>query len=167
MHDVHILDDLIPEPGSYTILDRGYLDFARLYRLTRCCAFFVTRAKSNLQFRRLYSHPVDKSSGLQCDQTIVLSGFYAAKDYPDKLRRTRYYDAETKKELTFLSNNFIVYVLVAIVKKRLQLEASLYTILQILSVTAFEQVPIMQVLTNFDYKSLGIDSDKQLLLMEL
>jgi hypothetical protein len=216
VHDVNILDDLIPEPGSYYIMDRGYIDFARLYRLTQCCAFFVTRAKTNLQFRRLYSHPVDKSVGLQCDQTIVLRGFYAAKHYPDKLRRIRYYDAETEKVLTFLSNNFLipaltvaqlyrcrwqvelffrwikqhlrikafygtssnavktqiwiaiaVYVLVAIIKKQLQLEASLYTILQILSVMAFEQVPIMQVLTDFDYKSIEIDSDKQLLLLDL
>jgi hypothetical protein len=89
-------------------MDRAYIDFARLYRLTQCCAFFVTRAKINLQFRRLYSHPVDKSAGLQCDQTIQLSGFYAAKDYPDKLRRTRYYDTETDKALTFLSNNFLL-----------------------------------------------------------
>jgi hypothetical protein len=159
---------------------------------------------------------VDKSVGLQCVQSIVLRGFYAAKHYPDKLRRIRYYDAETEKVLTFLSNNFLipaltvaqlyrcrwqvelffrwikqhlrikafygtssnavktqiwiaiaVYVLVAIIKKQLQLEASLYTILQILSVMAFEQVPIMQVLTDFDYKSMEIDSDKQLLLLDL
>jgi len=216
VHDVNILDDLIPEPGSYYIMDRGYIDFARLYRLTQCCAFFVTRAKTNLQFHRLYSHPVDKLVGLQCDQTIVLRGFYAAKHYPDKLRRTRYYDAETENVLTFLSNNFLipaltvaqlykcrwqvelffrwikqhlrikafygtspnavrtqiwiaiaVYVLVAIIKKRLQLEVSLYTILQILSVTTFEQVPISQVLTNFDYGSTESDSCKQLLLLDL
>ncbi len=216
VHDVNILDQLVPEPGSFYILDRGYIDFARLYRLTQFCAFFVTRAKTNLQFHRLYSHPVDQSVGLRCDQTIRLSGFYAAKDYPDKLRRIRYYDSETNNELTFLSNNFLitaltvaqlykcrwqvelffrwikqhlrikafygtsanavktqiwiaiaVYVLVAILKKRLQLEGSLYTILQILSVTAFEQVPITQVLTNFDYKSPGVDSDKQLLLKDL
>ena len=216
VHDVNILDDLIPEPGSYYIMDRGYIDFARLYRLTQCCAFFVTRAKTNLQFHRLYSHPVDKLVGLQCDQTIVLRGFYAAKHYPDKLRRTRYYDAETENVLTFLSNNFLipaltvaqlykcrwqvelffrwikqhlrikafygtlpnavrtqiwiaiaVYVLVAIIKKWLQLEVSLYTILQILSVTTFEQVPISQVLTNFDYGSTESDSCKQLLLLDL
>jgi IS4 transposase len=213
---VNILDDLIPEPGSYYIMDRGYVDFARIYTLTQFCAFFVTRAKTNLRFRRVYSRPVDKSLGLRCDQTIVLTGFYSAKDYPDKLRRTRYYDTETDKLLTFLSNSFIipaltiarlykcrwqielffrwikqhlrikefygtsknavktqiwiaisVYVLVAIIKKRLDLDLSLYTILQILSVTAFEQVPILQVLTNFGYKADADDSDKQLLLIDL
>jgi len=216
VHDVNILDDLIPEPGSFYIMDRGYIDFTRLYKLTQFCAFFVTRAKTNLQCRRVYSHPIDKSLGLRCDQTIVLTGFYSSKDYPDQLRRTRYYDSETDKLLTFLSNSFIipaltiaqlykcrwqvelffrwikqhlrikafygtsknavktqiwtaisVYVLVAIIKKRLDLDISLYTILQILSVTAFEQVPIIQVLTNFDYKSLRGDFDKQLLLIDL
>ena len=216
VHDVNILDELIPEPGSYYIMDRGYVDFARLYTLTQFCAFFVTRAKTNLQFRRLYSHPIDKSLGLRCDQTILLTGFYSAKEYPDKLRRTRYYDAETDKLLTFLSNSFIipaltianlykcrwhvelffrwikqhlrikafygtsknavktqiwiaisVYVLVAIIKKRLGLDLSLYTILQILSVTAFEQIPIIEVLTNYDYRSSSSDSAKQLLLFEL
>ena len=216
VHDVNILDDLIPEPGSYYIMDRGYVDFARLYTLTQFCAFFVTRAKTNLQFRRLYSHPIDKSLGLRCDQTIVLTGFYSSKDYPDQLRRTRYYDSETDKLLTFLSNSFIipaltiaqlykcrwqvelffrwikqhlriksfygtsknavktqiwiaisVYVLVAIIKKRLDLDISLYTILQILSVTAFEQVSIMQVLTNFGYRKFEGDSANQLLLIDL
>jgi len=216
VHDVNILDDLIPEPGSWYIMDRGYLDFARLYRLTEWSAFFVTRAKVNLQFRRRYSHPVDKSEGLLSDQTIVLTGVKTAADYPDKLRRTRYRDLETDKVFTFLSNNFTVsaqtiarlyksrwqvelffrwikqhlriksfygtsmnavktqiwiaisvYVLVAIIKKQLKLDASLYTILQILSVTAFEQVPIEQVLTNSDYSSEDPGSDKQLLLIEL
>ena len=216
VHDVNILDDLIPEPGSFYSMDRGYIDFARLYTLTQFCAFFVTRAKTNIQFRRLYSHPVDRSIGLRCDQTILLTGYYSSKGYPDKLRRTSYYDAETEKLLTFLSNNFIipaltiaqlykcrwqvelffrwikqhlrikafygtsknavktqiwiaiaVYVLVAIIKKRLDLDITLYTILQILSVTAFEQVPIIQVLTNFDYKLLDSDLDNQLLLFDL
>jgi IS4 transposase len=216
VHDVNILDDLIPEPGSFYIMDRGYIDFARLYTLTQFCAFFVTRAKTNLQFRRLYSHPVDRSIGLRSDQTILLTDYYSSKGYPDKLRRTRYYDAETEKLLTFLSNNFIipaftiaqlykcrwqvelffrwikqhlrikafygtsknavktqlwiaiaVYVLVAIIKKRLDLDISLYTILQILSVTAFEQVPIIQVLSNFDHKLSDSDLDNQLLLFEL
>ena len=216
VHDMNILDDLIPEPGSFYIMDRGYIDFARLYTLTQFCAFFVTRAKTNIQFRRLYSHPVDRSIGLRCDQTILLTGYYSSKGYPDKLRRTSYYDAETEKLLTFLSNNFIipaltiaqlykcrwqvelffrwikqhlrikafygtsknavktqiwiaiaVYVLVAIIKKRLDLDITLYTILQILSVTAFEQVPIIQVLTNFDYKLLDSDLDNQLLLFDL
>ena len=216
VHDVNILDDLIPEPGSYYIMDRGYLDFARLFTLTQLFAFFVIRSKTNLQFRRLYSHPIDKSTGLKSDQTIVLTGVKSAKDYPDKLRRTRYLDIETNLDLTFLSNNFFVpaltivqlykcrwqvelffkwikqhlrikaffgtsknavktqiwiaisvYVIVAIIKKRLALDLSLYTILQILSVTAFEQIPIIQVLTNFDYNSLEDDSYKQLLLIEL
>lgn len=108
VHDVNILDDLIPEPGSWYIMDRGYLDFARLYRLTEWSAFFVTRAKVNLQFRRRYSHPVDKSDGLLSDQTIVLTGVKSAADYLDKLRRTRYRDPETGKVITFLSNNFTV-----------------------------------------------------------
>ena len=216
VHDVNILDDLIPEPGSYYIMDRGYLDFARLFTLTQLFAFFVIRSKTNLQFRRLYSHPIDKSTGLKSDQTIVLTGIKSAKDYPDKLRRTHYLDIETKLDLTFLSNNFFVpaltiaqlykcrwqvelffkwikqhlrikaffgtsknavktqiwiaisvYVLVAIIKKRLALDLSLYTILQILSVTAFEQIPIIQVLTNFDYSSSEDDPYKQLLLIEL
>jgi hypothetical protein len=216
VHDVNILDDLIPEPGSFYIMDRGYVDFARLYRLTQFCAFFVTRAKTSLKCRRLYSHPVDRSVGLRCDQTIVLTGYISSKGYPDKLRRTRYFDGEKEKLLTFLSNNFFipaltvaqlykcrwqvelffrwikqhlrikafygtsknavktqiwiaisVYVLVAIIKKRLELDLSLYTILQILSVTAFEQVPIIQVLTNFDYRATEYDSAKQLLLTDL
>tara|TARA_B100000315_G_C14484991_1_gene544750 strand:- start:40 stop:1077 length:1038 start_codon:yes stop_codon:yes gene_type:complete len=216
VHDVNILDDLIAEPGSYYIMDRGYLDFARLYTLTQLSAFFVIRSKVNLQFRRMYSHPIDKSTGLKSDQTIMLTGIKSAKDYPDKLRRTRYFDIETNLDLTFLSNNFFipaptiaqlykcrwqvelffkwikqhlrikaffgtsknavktqiwiaisVYVLVAIIKKRLDLDLSLYTILQILSVTVFEQIPIIQVLTNFDYRSLEGDSYKQLLLIEL
>jgi len=216
VHDVNILDDLIPEPGSYYVMDRGYVDFARLYTFNQFCSFFVTRAKTNLQFRRLYSHPIDKTVGLRCDQSIVLTGYYTSRDYPDKLRRTRYYDSETDKLLTFLSNNFIIpaititelykcrwqvelffrwikqhlrikafygtsknavksqiwlaiaaYVLVAIIKKRLGLDLSLYTILQILSVTAFEQVPIIKVLTNFEYTSQVGESYKQLPLIEL
>ena len=216
VHDVNILDDLIAEPGSYYIMDRGYLDFSRLYTLTQLSAFFVIRSKVNLQFRRMYSHPIDKSTGLKSDQTIMLTGIKSAKDYPDKLRRTRYFDIETNLDLTFLSNNFFipaptiaqlykcrwqvelffkwikqhlrikaffgtsknavktqiwiaisVYVLVAIIKKRLDLDLSLYTILQILSVTVFEQIPIIQVLANFDYRSLESDSYKQLLLIEL
>ena len=200
LHDVNILDELIPEPGSFYIMDRGYLDFERLYRLTLYHAFFLTRAKSNLQFRRIYSHPIDKATGLRCDQTIVLTGFYPSRDYPEKLRRIKYYDEETRKTLVFLTNNFTlppltiaqlyrcrwqvelffkwikqhlrikkffgttenavktqiwiavsVYVLVAILKKRLQLEASLYTILQILSVTIFERIPILQVFASNEY----------------
>jgi len=213
VHDVNILDDLIPEPGSFYIMDRGYLDFLRLYLLTQCLAFFVIRAKVNLQFRRIYSSPVDKSTGLRCDQTIVLAGYQSAKDYPDPLRRVCYYDIENDKRLTFLTNNLTlsaltiaklykcrwqvelffkwikqhlrikafygisenavktqiwiaisVYVLVAIIKKRLNLDISLYTILQILSVTVFEKEPMLQVLTSFDYEIENQENPNQLLL---
>ena len=216
VHDVNILDELIPEAGSFYVMDRGYLDFARLYTLSLFAAYFVIRSKSNLRFRRLYSHPVDKSTGLRCDQTIVLTGANSARDYPDKLRRTRFFDIETEKDLTFLSNNFLlpaltvaqlykcrwkvelffkwikqhlrikaffgtsenavktqiwiaisVYILIAILKKRLKLDLSLYTILQILSVTAFEQAPILQVLTNSAYNNIDEDFANQLLLFDL
>jgi len=199
LHDVNVLDILGPEAGSFYVMDRGYLDFHRLYQFTLGAAFFVLRAKSGFRFRRLYSHPIDKASGVQCDQTIALHGFYARKDYPDKLRRIKYYDAETDKTFVFLTNHFVlpaltiaalyrcrwqvelffkwikqhlriqtffgtsenavktqiwiavsVYVLVAILKKRLRLETSLYTILQILSVTVFERMPLDQVLTGSD-----------------
>ena len=202
VHDVNVLDDLIPEPGSFYILDRGYLDFERLYRFHQALVFFVIRSKSNFQFRRIYSHAIDKSTGLISDQTILLTTFYSAQAYPEKLRRVRYFDAETDKRLSFLTNNFLlpaltiaqlykcrwqvelffkwikqhlrikvfygtsenavktqvwiavsVYVLVAILKKRLRLDHSLYTILQILSVTLFEKVPMLQVLTDFDYET--------------
>lgn len=215
LHDVNVLDHLIPEPGAFYVMDRGYLDFERLHLLDQFAAFFVIRAKSNLRFRRLYSHPVERSSGLRCDQTIVLSGFYSSKDYPDKLRRIKYHDAETGKTLVFLTNNFTlaplsiaqlyrcrwqvelffkwikqhlriksffgysenavksqiwiavsVYVLVAIIKKRLQLEQSLYTILQILSVTVFEKLPLLQVLTDRDYRSTTPETCNQLNLFK-
>jgi IS4 transposase len=215
VHDVNVLDQLIPEPGSFYIMDRGYLDFERLYMLNQCAAFFVIRAKSNLQFRRLYSHPVKKITGLKCDQTIVLTGFYSHKNYPEKFRRIKYYDLETNKTLVFLTNNFTlspltitelyrcrwqielffkwikqhlriksffgttenavktqiwiavsVYVLIAIIKKRLQLEASLYTILQILSVTIFERLPLLQGLTETDYKDNNPEINKQLNLFD-
>jgi hypothetical protein len=197
IHDVTILDQLTFEPGAFYIFDRGYLDFARLHKIHRASAFFVTRAKSNFQFKRLYSQPVDKSQGVQCDQIIVLKGFYAKKDYPNKLRRIRYFDATQNKWFVFITNNFTlpaltiaqlyhsrwqielffkwikqhlrikafygtsdnavktqiwiaitVYVLVAIVKKQLKLEKSLYTILQILSVTLFEKSPFLEALGN-------------------
>ena len=216
VHDVNILDELVWEPGSFYVMDRGYLDFARLYTLTQCFAFFITRSKTNLLFRRLYSYPVDKSTGLKCDQTIVLTGVHTSKDYPEKLRRIRYFDAESQTNLTFLTNNFTlpaltiaqlykcrwqvelffkwikqhlriksfygisenavktqiwiaicVYVLVAIVKKQLHLNLSLYTILQILSVTVFEKTHILQVLTQFDYKEPDGESYKQLTLFDL
>ncbi len=216
IHDVNILDELLPEPGCFYIMDRGYLDFNRLYLLQLFHAFFVIRCKSNLQFRRLYSHPVDRSTGLRCNQTIVLTGIKSAAFYPEQLRRVRFFDKETNKNLTFLSNNFIlpsitiaqlykcrwqielffkwikqhlriksfygtsenavktqiwiavsVYLLVAIIKKRLNLEMNLYTFLQILSVTAFEKISIYQLLTKFDYTTHEDDYSKQLKLFEL
>jgi IS4 transposase len=213
VHDVNVLDDLIPEPGSFYILDRGYLDFGRLYLFHLALAFFVIRAKTNFQFRRLYSHPVDKSTGVLSDQTVMLTTFYSAEAFPEKLRRIRYYDAETDKRLCFLTNNFSlpaftvaqlykcrwqvelffkwikqhlrikafygtsenavktqvwiavsVYVLVAIIKKRLGLEISLYTILQILSVTLFEKLSMAQALTDIEPEIKYIESRNQLLL---
>jgi transposase len=215
LHDVNVLDLLIPEAGAFYIMDRGYLDFARFYALNLNAAFFVTRAKSNLQYRRLYSHPVDKDTGLRCDQTILLTGFYPAKDYPDKLRRIKYHDIQTNKTLVFLTNNFIlpalticdlyryrwqvelffkwikqhlriksffgtsenavktqiwiavsVYVLVAIIKKRLNIKTSLYTILQILSVTIFEQMPLYQVFSDDDDTMQNTQSPNQLFLFD-
>lgn len=214
-HDVNILDELIPEPGSYYIMDRGYLDFERLHNFENSGAYFVIRAKSNFQFRRLYSNKVDKSTGLKCDQTVLLAGFYPSKNYPDKLRRVRYHDSKTGKNFTFLTNNFSipaititqlyrsrwqielffkwikqhlkiksfygtsenavktqiwiaisVYVLVAIAKKRLNIEASLYTFLQILTVTPFEKVPILQLVSDDDYRNLYHPLSKQLFLFD-
>ncbi|OGQ58177.1 MAG: transposase, partial [Deltaproteobacteria bacterium RIFCSPLOWO2_02_FULL_50_16] len=211
VHDVNILDEILPEAGSFYVMDRGYLDFTRLYLMAQCLAFFVTRSKSNFGFRRLYSHPIEKTTGVQCDQTIALTGFYSAKDYPDKMRRIRYFDSKTEKDLTFLTNNFVlppltiaqlykcrwqvelffkwikqhlrikrffgtsenavktqvwiavsIYVLVAIMKKRLKIEESLYTILQILSVTAFEKMPILQALEGGRYRVQEGNMDNQL-----
>ncbi len=209
LHDVNILDILVAEPGSFYVMDRAYLDFARLYSWNLCGAFFIIRAKKNLKFRRLYSRKVDKSTGLRCDQTIVLTTSF--KDYPEKLRRIRFFDSENNLSLTFLTNNFSlpalitaqlykcrwqvelffkwikqhlriksffgtsenavktqiwiaisVYVLVAIIKKRLNLQHSLYTILQVLSVTAFEKVPITQVLRDFTETDVTIRNEAQL-----
>ena len=200
VHDVNILDQLTIELGAIYIMDRGYLDFARLYKIHQASAFFVTRAKTNFSRRRLYSKSVDKSAGVQCDQIVVLKGYYANKDYPEKLRRIRYFDSKNNKMLVFLTNNFVlpaitiadlyrcrwqvelffkwikqhlrikafygttenavktqvwiaisVYVLVAILKKTLNLDQSLYTILQVLSVTLFEKTPIFQALSNTIY----------------
>jgi hypothetical protein len=216
VHDVNILDDLVLEPGSIYVMDRGYIDFSRLYALHQSLAFFVTRAKANLNFRRRYSHPIDRSMGLRCDQTIVLTGFYSAKDYPATLRRVGYVDLETNNRYTFLSNNFMlpaliiaqlykcrwqvelffkwikqhlrikafygtsenavktqiwiaisVYVLVAIVKKQLNLDCTLYKFLQILSVTIFEKTPILQIVTNVDSQDQKIAMHNQMLLFEL
>ena len=197
IHDVNILDEIIPEPGSYYIMDRAYIDFTRLYTLNLENAFFIIRAKSNFKFRRLYSHQIDKSTGLRCDQTIVTTGTNTKDKYPDKLRRIRFYDSENDKYFVFLTNNFVlpaltiadlyncrwqieiffkwikqhlkikrfygtsenavktqiwiavsVYVLVAIIKKQLKIDITLYTFLQILSVTLFEKVHILQLVTN-------------------
>jgi hypothetical protein len=211
VHEVTVLDDLIIEAGAIYIMDRGYLDFRRLHRIQQASAFFVTRAKSNFKFKRLYSNRVDKSTGVQCDQIIVLTGFYANKDYPDKLRRIRYHDAEHNNTLVFLTNNFTlpaltiaklyrcrwqvelffkwikqhlrikafygttenavktqiwiaisVYVLVAIVKKRLNLKHSLYTILQILSVTLLEKIQLLQAVSSMEDDDTNGDSCNQL-----
>jgi len=213
VHDINVLDVLIPEPGSFYVMDRGYLDFARLYGLTQNQAFFVVRSKENLQFRRIYSRPIDKSTGLRCDQTIVVTGPLTSQLYPEKLRRVGYFDATNQKRFSFLSNNFVlpaltitqlykcrwqvelffkwikqhlrikaffgttenavrtqvwiavsVYVLVAILKKRLNLDLSLYTILQILSLTPFEKAPILQVLTEFTNTTQERDNPNQLKL---
>jgi hypothetical protein len=214
IHDVKALDDLVFETGAIYIFDRAYVDFARLFRIHQSLAFFVTRAKSNFVFKRLYSQSVDKSTGVRADQIIMVTGFYTLLDYPEKLRRIRYFDVETKKRFVFLTNNFTlpaiviaklykcrwqvelffkwikqhlrikafygtsenalktqiwiaisVYVLVAIVKKRLKLDRSLYTILQILSVTMFEKTPILQVLSSPNYETDIIDGDNQLNLL--
>ena len=216
VHDVNILDKLLLEPAAIYLMDRGYLDFARLYKVHQAAAFFVTRTKSNFKRHRLYSNPVDKSTGVQCDQIVTLKNYYAKKDYPEKLRRIRYFDAEENSRLVFLTNNFTlpamtitklykcrwqvelffkwikqhlrikkfygysenavktqiwiaisIYVIVAIVKKRLELKQSLYTILQILSVTLFEKTPILQAFSQIDYKTQPDDCYIQLDLFDL
>jgi len=214
-HDVHILDELVPEPGSYYVMDRGYLDFTRLHAFSLRLAFFVTRAKTNLRYRRVGSKPIDKTTGVRSDQTIVLTGINTAEHYPDKLRRVRFFDVENKKKLVFLTNDFTlppesiallykqrwqvelffrwikqhlrikaffgtsenavktqvwiaisVYVLVAIVKKRLHLRPSLYTILQILSISVFEKEPLFHILTNYEHSGLRPEPDNQLNLFK-
>jgi hypothetical protein len=191
MHDVNVLDQLLPEAGAFYVMDRGYLDFERLFRLHSAGSFFVTRGKSNLKAQRRYSRPVDRSTGLICDQTVVLTGFYSSQNFETSLRRIRFNDPKSGKRLVFLTNNFVLpaltitelyrcrwqvelffkwikqhlrikqfygttenavktqiwtavstYVLVAIVKKRLKIQASLYEMLQILSLTMFEQTPL-------------------------
>ena len=215
MHEVNILDHLLPEPGAFYIIDRGFTDFMRLYRLHAAGSFFVIRGKSNLKVQRRYSHPVDRSTGVMCDQTVMFTGFYALKDFEEPLRRIRFKDFETGKTLIFLTNNFAlpaltitelyrcrwqvelffkwikqhlriksffgtsenavktqiwiavsVYVLVAIVKKRLDLPASLYEILQILSLTMFERAPLNQLLTQCGVDDIPSDADKQLFLFD-
>jgi hypothetical protein len=214
--DVKILDQLIPEPGAFYVMDRGYLDFRRLYILDQCMAFFVIRSKVNTKFRRLYSRAITKDSGLRCDQTIVLSGVKTSKQYPDKLRRVGFFDDKSNRRFSFLTNNFVVpalavaelyrcrwqvelffkwvkqhlriksfygtsenavktqiwiavsvYVLVAIVKKQLKLaNLSLYTILQILSVTLFEKASLLEVLTASQYNVHGDCLDNQMNLFD-
>jgi hypothetical protein len=213
MHDVNILDELLPEAGAFYIMDRGYLDFERLARLDDAGSFFVTRGKSNLKARRRYSHPIDRSSGLICDQTVVLTGFYSRQGFDRPLRRIKFNDPETSKRLVFLTNNFAqpaltianlykcrwqvelffkwikqhlrikaffgtsenavksqiwiavsVYVLVAIVRKRLALSASLYEILQILSLTLFEKTPVNQLFDDGPLQKALIQNDNQLKL---
>jgi hypothetical protein len=213
LHEVSILDQLVPEPGAFYILDRGFLDFARLYRFHQAGSFFVTRAKSNTRAQRRYSRRVDRSTGLICDQTIFLTGIYSPQDYQAPMRRIRFKDPRTAKTLVFLTNNFVlpaftitelyrcrwqvelffkwikqhlrikaffgtsenavksqiwiavsVYVLVAIVKKRLKLHGSLYEILQILSLTVFERMPLDQLLTQAMTDDIDTGSGKQLSL---
>jgi hypothetical protein len=214
-HDSYGLDLLIPEPGSFVVMDRAYIDFARLYALDQALAFFVLRAKKNLQFYRRASHPVDPLSGVRSDQSIVLTGPLTRRLYPVPLRRVRYYSIETDQYLVFLTNNFsitaltvaalyryrwqielffkwikqhlrikrffgtsansvkiqiwtavAVYVLIAIIKKKLGLKQNLYTILQILSVTLFEKVPILSLFENSDDSVEPYDSSKQLNLFD-
>ena len=211
LHEVNVLDIVPLEPGSFYIMDRGYTDFLRLYAITQTSAFFVIRAKSNLNFRRVYSHHVDRNTGLICDQSVRLSGYYASRDYPEKLRRIKYHDEETGQTLVFLTNNFTlpalviaelykqrwqielffkwikqnlrikrfygtsenavktqlwiavsVYLLVAIIRKKLNIQASLYTILQILSVSIFERTMLNQLLTFYDYTTEIRENDNQL-----
>ena len=216
VHDVNILDLIIPEPGAFYAMDRAYVDYERLYRITQANAYFVTRARCSFRFRRLYSHSIDKSTGLRSDQTVVLVSFYPAKSYPEKLRRITYVDPESFERFIFLTNQFglpaltitkvyrlrwqielffkwikqhlriksffgtsenavktqiwiavSVYVLIAIIRKRLHLDLTLYKILQILSFTLFEKTPMDQLLTETTYRSEEHDTSNQLELFDL
>jgi len=215
VHDVNVLDHLIPEPGAIYIMDRAYLDFQRLYQMNQCSAVFVTRSKSNTGLRRLYSQKVDKTTGVRYDQIVLPTGFYARKEYPAKLRRIKYFDADQGRALIFLTNQFVLpaltiaelyryrwrveiffkwikqhlrikkffgtsenavktqiwiaistYVLVAIMKKKLKIDLSLYTILQILSISLFEKKPIYKTLTDNDYTNKITSKHIQLKLFE-
>ena len=215
VHDVNILDEIMPEPGAFYVMDRGYIDFQRLFVFTLSSAFFVVRTKSNVLIQRRYSNPIDKSTGVRSDQTVLLTSFESASAYPDPLRRVSFFDAETNKRLTFLTNNLAlpaltiaqiykqrwqvelffkwikqhlrikafygtsenavktqiwiavsVYVLVAIMRKRLGLEASLYQILQILSLTLFEKAPILWALQAPDFNNDLGDSGNQFNLFD-
>ena len=215
VHDVNLLDEILPEAGAFYVMDRAYIDFQRLFVFTLSSAFFVVRTKSNVLLQRRYSHPVDKSTGVRSDQTVILTSFESASVYPDALRRVSYFDAETNKRLKFLTNNFAlpaltiaqiykcrwrvelffkwikqhlrikafygtsenavktqiwiavsVYVLVAIIRKRLRLEASLYQMLQILSVTLFEKTPILCALQAIDVATNFTENLNQLILSD-
>ena len=184
LHDVHALDHLIPCPGAYYIMDRGYLDFGRLYRLHSARSLFVTRAKANFKFRRRYSHPVDRTTGLICDQTVLLSTFYPAKAYPEPLRRikafygtSRAYPEPLRRIKAFYGTSpnavktqiwiaLSTYLLIAIIRKRLYLELPLYTILQVLSVSLFEKTPILQAFQDMHYITQNSDIHKQLMLFD-
>jgi len=215
VHDVNILDEILPEAGAFYVMDRGYVDFERLYVFTLSAAFFVVRTKSNVLIQRRYSHPVDKTTGVRSDHTVILTAINSVKAYPDQLRRVSYLDVKTRKRFKFLTNNFTlpaltialiyksrwqvelffkwikqhlrlkafygtsenavktqiwiavsVYVLVAIVRKRLALGASLYQILQILSVTLFEKTPILQALQASDSENDLPDAGNQLILFD-
>jgi hypothetical protein len=216
VHDVNILDEIMPEAGAFYVMDRGYVDFKRLYIFTLSAAFFVVRTKSNVILQRRYSHPVDRTTGVRSDHTVILTAIGSANVYPDALRRVSYLDVETRKRFRFLTNNFTlpavtiaqiyksrwqvelffkwikqhlrikafygtsenavktqiwiavsVYVLVAIVRKRLMLPISLYQILQILSVTLFEKTPILQALQPSDSQEDSFDYSNQLSLFTL
>src|SRR6202043_1104367 len=216
VHDVNILDEILPEAGAIYVMDRGYVDFERLYVFTLSSSFFVIRTKSNVVLQRRYSHPVDKNTGVRSDQTVILTSFESASAYPDALRRVNYLDKETHKRLKFLTNNFAlpastiaqiykcrwevelffkwikqhlrisafygtsenavktqiwiavsIYVLVAIIRKRLDLEASLYQTLQILSVNLFERTPISQALQPLDMDANLLGDPNQLILFDL
>jgi hypothetical protein len=216
LHDVNILDELTPAPGAIYVMDRGYLDFERLYAFHQAPAFFVIRSKSNTDLRRLYSNPVDKDSGVRCDQIVVLGGFYTNQSYPERLRRIKFYDAKRDKRLTFLTNQFTlpaatiadlyrcrwqvetffkwikqhlrikafygtslnavltqvwtaisVFVLVAILKKRLRLDLDMYRTLQILSLHLFEKAPVSQILTDSPTQNDNLDDPNQLRLFNL
>jgi hypothetical protein len=215
VHDVHALDHLVPEAGAFYVMDRGYLDFGRLYRWTQHGAFFVTRARKNLRFERLASHPVDKSTGVLCDQTIALVAFYSTQGYPERLRRIRYRDPDRQQRFVFLTNNFrlaapviaelyrrrwqielffkwikqhlrikafygtsenavktqvwiavCTYLLVAIVRRRLQLAPSLYTMLQVLSVSLFEKTPLNLAFSSVSSPSTEPSAANQLTLLD-
>ena len=215
MHDVNVREILVPEPGAFYIMDRGYVDFERLFLLHSVGAFFINRAKSNTRYERRYSHPTDKTTGVRCDQTVVLTGEKGRKHYPQPLRRIKYYDAGTEKTFNFLTNHFAVsaptvaqlyryrwqvelffkwikqhlriksffgtsenavktqiwvavtvYVLLAVLRKRLGISADLYTILQVLTLTLFEKMPIFKLFSDAGYNLSNLENPNQLILFE-